>query len=66
MQACLLNINLHFAGSLYPLVILASAVLQPFNLRHSSRSSGPAASWIAPSTIIIKILRLFSEIQFIF
>lgn len=36
-------INLHFAGSLYPFVILAQPVLQPFNVAHSARSSRPAA-----------------------
>jgi len=29
---------------------LASPVLQPFRVRHSASSSGPAARWIAPST----------------
>lgn len=43
---------LHFAGRLYPLVILAQAVSQPFNVAHSFLSSGPAALCIAPSTII--------------
>jgi len=38
------------AGSLYPLVILASPVLQPPSKRHSWTRSGPAARWIAPST----------------
>lgn len=38
-----LNKNLHFAGSLYPLVILAQPVLQPFNVAHSSLSLLPAA-----------------------
>src|SRR5512142_1838211 len=40
----------YFAGSLYPLVILASPVSPPPSVRPSSRSSGPAARWIAPST----------------
>src|SRR3984957_19999810 len=38
------------AGSRYPSVILASPVGQPSSVRHSARSSGPAARWIAPST----------------
>jgi len=29
-------LNLHLAGSLYPLVILAQPVLQPFNVAHSA------------------------------
>jgi len=41
---------INFAGKLYPFVILASPVSQPSRSRHSSRSSGPAAAWIAPST----------------
>ena len=40
----------HRARRLYPFVIFASPVLHPFNVRHSSRSPGPAARWIAPST----------------
>lgn len=35
--------HLHFAGSLYPFVILAHAVSQPFKAAHSILSSGPAA-----------------------
>ena len=31
-------------------MILASPVSQPWSFRHSASSSGPAASWIAPST----------------
>src|ERR1700722_4264448 len=38
------------AGSRYPSVIFAPPVSQPFRVRHSARSSGPAARWIAPST----------------
>lgn len=32
------------------MVILACPVLQPFRVRHSASSSGPAARWMAPST----------------
>lgn len=52
----LIYYNLHFAGSLYPFVILAQAVSQPFNVAHSAKSCGPAALWIAPSTIIYLII----------
>src|SRR5262245_32470644 len=38
------------ARSRYPRVILACPVEQPFRVRHSASSSGPAARWIAPST----------------
>src|SRR6202022_4192388 len=34
----------------YPAVSRASPGGQPPSLRHSARSSGPAARWIAPST----------------
>src|SRR5436305_4455508 len=38
------------AGRSYPLVIRASPVSHPPSVRHSSRSRGPAARWMAPST----------------
>src|SRR5436305_14332721 len=38
------------AGRLYAAAIRASTVGRPPTLRHSSRSFGPAARWIAPST----------------
>ena len=44
------NDDLHFAGNLYPEVILASPVGQPSNVLHSIFKLGPAAEWIAPST----------------
>jgi hypothetical protein len=37
-------------GQAIPLVSFAWPVLQPWSRRHSLRSSGPAARWIAPST----------------
>src|SRR5271157_4244959 len=40
----------YLAGRRWPLVSFAWPVLQPPSSRHSSRSSGPAARWIAPST----------------
>src|SRR5690242_5867208 len=42
--------NLHLAGRLYPAVILASPVLHPLSVSHSSTSSRPAAQCMAPST----------------
>ena len=38
------------AGSSWPRVIFAEPVAQPPSVRHSARSFGPAARWIAPST----------------
>src|SRR5262245_15416090 len=40
----------YFALSLKPAVIRASPGGHPPSLRHAASSSGPAASWIAPST----------------
>src|ERR1019366_5601842 len=41
---------INLAGRRYPLVSCAWPVWQPWSRRHSLRSSGPAARWIAPST----------------
>src|SRR5437879_7703144 len=41
---------IYFAGKRYPRVNFAWPVSQPPRVRHSARSSGPAARWIAPST----------------
>lgn len=44
--------DLHFAGKLYPPVILASPVSQPLRVTHSALRPEPADAWIAPSTEI--------------
>jgi len=54
------------AGRLYPFVILASPGGQPPRLLHSATKSGPAARWIAPSTVSEKIQnRIFVKLIYL-
>ena len=52
-----------FAGNLWPQVIFASPVSQPFRVEHSRTRKGPAALWMAPSTETDQYMHTLSQCQ---